>query len=209
MAAQNSIKVFTIGGRTDATPTAVADTDQEEMRIGAKYAGRRQGLTENMLDDTPNPLAWRPRQNTGADMNLKIGSSVTKVDGYVLRGTVAGQGTYVCRLDATTRTISVPATDPTNPARYGVFLHIDDIAYAGTAATAKADIACIRGTPAGSPTTPTALAVWSASVLLWEFQLPALATAVTDVILDSATSFDRRTYADLLGQNFLETSVFQ
>lgn len=210
MAAQNSIKVFTIGGRTDATPTAVADTDQEEMRIGAKYAGRRQGLTENMLDDTPNPLAWRPRQNTGADMNLKIGSGVTKVDGYVLRGTVAGQGTYVVRLDATTRTISVPATDPTNPARYGVYLHIDDTAYAGTAlpATAKADLACIRGTPAGSPTTPSALAVWSASVLLWEFQLPALATAVTDVILDSATSFDRRTYADNLAQNWLELQFF-
>jgi hypothetical protein len=50
--------------------------------------------------------------------------------------------------------------------------------------------------------------VWSASALLWEFQLPAAATAVTNVILDSATSFDRRVTADLLPQNFLEAQVF-
>ena len=205
MAAQNSLKVFTIGGRTDATPAAVNDTDQEEMRFGAKYAGRRQGLVESMLDDTPNPNAFRVRQNTGADMNIKIGNGVTtKLDGYVLRGTASGQSNYVVRLDAATRTITVPATDPTNPARYGVYLHIDDAAYAGTASTAKADLACIRGTPAGSPTTPAALAVWSAWALLWEFQLPALASAVTDVILDSATSFDRRVYADLSTRSLVD-----
>lgn len=208
MAATNSLKVYAIGGRTDATPTAVPDQDQEESRFGAVYAGRRQGLVENMLDWTPNPNAFRPRQNTGADMNIKIGSGVTKVDGYVLRGASSGQASYVVRLDATTRTITVPATDATNPSRYGVYLFIDDANYSGTASTAKADLACIRGTPAGSPVTPVALATYSAYALLWEFQLPALATAVTDVILDSATSFDRRVYADLLGQNVYESSFF-
>lgn len=208
MPAIGSLKVFAIGGRTDSGGVAQNDQDQEESRFGAKYAGRRQGLVENMLDDTPNPNGYRPRQNTGADMNLLVGSTVTKVDGYVLRGGSAGQGNYVVRLDATTLTVAVPATDPTNPARYGVYLFVDDAAYAGDAGRAYAGITCLRGTPAASPVTPTASAVWSASVLLWEFQLPALATAITNVILDSATSFDRRTYADLLAQNFLEVQVF-
>lgn len=207
MAAVNSIKCFTIGGRTDNAGAAVTDVDQEEMRIPLAIL-LRQGLTPNLTDGTPNRNAFRPRQNTGADMNIKIGSGVTKVDGLVLRGTTAGQGTYLLRIDASTITKAVPATDPTNPARYGVFAFIDDAAYAGDAARQYADISCIRGTPAGSPVTPTALAVWSAWALLWEFQLPALAVAVTDAILDSATSFDRRVTTNLLAQNVLETSVF-
>jgi predicted metalloprotease with PDZ domain len=82
-------------------------------------------------------------------------------------------------------------TDATNPARYGVYAFIDDTAYsAATPSRAYANVTCIRGTPAGSPVTPTALAAWSASALLWEFQLPANATAVTNTILDAGT--DRR-----------------
>lgn len=208
MAAVGSLKVFAIANRTDSAGAAQVDTDWEELRMGARYAGRRQGLLENLLDDTPNPNGFRVRQNTGADMNVVVGSTTTKVDGYVVRGTVAGQGSYVVRLDSAGLVVSVPATDPTNPARYGVYLFIDDASYAGDASRAYAGISCIRGTPAGSPTTPTALATWSASVLLWEFQLPALATAVTNTILDSATSFDRRTYADLFGQNWLEAQTF-
>ena len=209
MTAVNSLKCFAIANRTDNAGTLVSpDTDWEELRFGAKYLGRRPGLVENMLDDTPNPNGFRVRQNTGADMNVKIGSGVTQRDGYVLRGTVAGQCNYLVRIDATTITKLAPATDGSLPCRYGVYLFVDDAAYAGDASRAYADISVIRGTPNASPTTPAALAVWSASALLWEFQLPALATAVTDVILDSATSFDRRVTADLLGQNFLEQQVF-
>lgn len=208
MAAVGSLKCYVIGGRTDSAGVAQTDFDQEELRFGAKYAGRRQGLVENMLDDTPNPNGFRVRQDTGANLTVKVGSGTTQRDGYVLRGGSAGQGNYVVRLDAVTLTLALTTADPTNPTRYGVYLWVDDTAYAGTASRAYAGITILKGTPAGSPVTPTASAVWSASQLLWEFQLPALATAITDVILDSATSFDRRTYADLLGQNFLETSVF-
>ena len=207
MAAVGSLKCFAIAGRTDSAGTAQVDTDWEELRmiVGSLLRG---GALPNTLDGTANPNCLRPRQNTGADMNLIVGSTTTKADAYVLRGTVAGQGAYLLRLDSAGLTVSVPATDPTNPARYGVYAWVDDAAYAGTASRAYAGISCIRGTPAGSPTTPAASSVWSASVLLWEFQLPALATAVTNVILDSATSFDRRTTADLLPQNFLEGQVF-
>ena len=207
MAAVNSLKCFAIAGRTDAAGTAQVDVDQEELRFLA-VALLRQGLLPNALDMTPNPNGFRPRQNTGADMNIKVGSGTTQRDLYLLRGNTAGQGAYLVRIDAATITLAVPASDATNPARYGVYAYIDDTAYAGTASRANANIAVLRGTPAGSPATPAASAVWSAYALLWEFQLPALASAVTDVILDSATSFDRRVTADLLPQNVLEVSVF-
>jgi len=207
VAAVGSLKVFAIAGRTDSAGTAQVDTDWEELRllVGTLL---RPGLLPNALDQTPNSSGFNVRQNTGADMNVKIGSGTTQRDAYVLRGGVAGQGSYILRLDSAGLVVSVPATDAALPARYGVFAWIDDAAYAGTAARAYAGISCLRGAPNASPVTPTASAVWSASVLLWEFQLPALATAVTNVILDSATSFDRRTSADLLPQNVLESQVF-
>lgn len=207
MAAVDSLKCFAIGGRTDSAGVAQVDIDQEELRA-LPMALLRQGLLPNMLDGTPNPLGWQVRQNTGADMNVKVGSGTTQRDGYLLRGSSAGQGAYLARLDAATVTLPVPASDPTNPARYGVFLFVDDVAYAGTATIARLGMSCIRGTPGASPATPAALATWSAFQLLWEFQLPALAAAVTNVILDSASSIDQRKTADLLVQNFLEQQVF-
>lgn len=208
MAAVGSLKCFAIANRTDSAGVAQVDTDWEELRliVGSLL---RQGLLPNMLDATPNTLGFQARQNTGTDMNVKVGSGTTQRDAYVLRSTVAGQGAYILRLDTAGLVVSVPATDASLPARYGVYAFIDDAGYAGDASRAYAGVSCIRGTPNASPTTPTALTVWSASVLLWEFQLPALAAAVTNVILDSATSFDRRTTADLLPQNVLENQVFQ
>jgi hypothetical protein len=187
MAAQDNLKCFAIAGRTaSGAATAVDDVDQEELRLPLT-ALLTPGYLPNLLTQAANPNAFRVRQNTGTDMNVLIGSGTTKVDGYVLLGGVAGQGAYAIRLDATTKAVAVPATDVTNPARYGVYAFIDDTAYSGDPSRAYANVTCIRGTPAGSPVTPTALAVWSASALLWEFQLPANATAVTNTILDAGT----------------------
>ena len=207
MSAVGSLKVSYIGGRTDSAGAAQTDIDQEELRL-LTGALLRQGLLPNTVDMTPNPNGFRVRQNTGVDMNVKVGSTTTQRDAYVLRGNSAGQGAYIVRLDTAGLVVSVPASDPSLAARYGVYAWIDDAAYAGTAARAYAGVSCLRGTPSASPTTPAASAVWSSWALLWEFQLPALAVAVTDAILDSATSFDRRVTADLLTQNFLESQVF-
>lgn len=207
MAAVGSLKVSYIGGRTDSAGAGQTDIDQEELRL-LTGALLRQGLLPNTVDMTPNPNGFRVRQNTGVDMNVKVGSTTTQRDAYVLRGNSAGQGAYILRLDTTGLVVSVPATDPALAQRYGVYAWIDDTAYAGSAGRAYAGVSCLRGTPSASPTTPAASAVWSAWALLWEFQLPAAATAVTDAILDSATSFDRRVTADLLVQNVLENSVF-
>lgn len=208
MAAVGSLKCYVIGGRTDSAGVAqTTDVDQEEWRMPLGVL-MRPGITWNLTTGVPNLNAFRVRQNTGADLSIKVGSGTTKVDGLILRGGTAGQGSYMVRLDATTLTVGPTTTDATNPTRYGVYAFIDDAAYAGDAGREYAGIALLKGTPAASPVTPTASAVWSASVLLWEFQLPALATAITDVILDSASSFDRRTTANLQAQNFLETEVF-
>ena len=190
MAAADNLKCFAIAGRTNSSGTAIADCDQEELRLPLA-ALLTPGYLPNLLTQAANPNSFRIRRNPGSDMNLLVGSGTSKVDGYVLLGTVAGQGAYIIRLDATTKTIAVPAADATNPARYGVYAYTDDAAYSGTGSRAYANVSCIRGTPAGSPTTPGPLAVWSAYALLHEFQLPANATAITDTILDAGT--DRRT----------------
>lgn len=206
MPAVGSLKCFAIGGRTDSAGTAQNDVDQEELRslIGVIL---RPGLTFNLLDQTPNPNGFQVRQNTGADMNVKVGSTTTKVDGYILRGTVAGQGSYLIRLDSSGLVVSVPAADGTNPARYGVYAFVDDAAYSGDASRAYAGVSCIRGTPAGSPTTPAALAVWSAWALLWEFQLPALSAAVTNAILDNASAIDQRIHSTVAQDAWLEVQL--
>jgi hypothetical protein len=208
MAAVGSLKIIGIAGRTDSAGTAQTDVDQEELRlpIGAVLGP---GLLPNQLDGTPNPNGFQVRQNTGADMNVKVGSTTTKVDAYVLRGTVAGQGSYIVRLDSAGLVVAVPATDGALAQRYGVFLFVDDAAYSGDASRAYAGVTCLRGTPNASPVTPAASAVWSAYALLWEFQLPAAATAVTNTILDSTSSpIDQRTTSNLAVQNVLEIQCF-
>jgi len=205
----NNLRVYTIGGRTDnAGGVQTVDVDQEELRmlLGSLL---KPGILNNALDQSPNPLAFNVRQDTGVNMAVRVGSGTAQRDLLVMKSTsIASQGSYLVRLEATPPAYTVPAADPTLPARYGVYCFIDDVAYAGDAARAYVDIACIRGTPNASPTTPGPLAVWSASMLLWEFQLPAAAVAVTNVILDSATSFDRRKRAAIIQQDFLETQVF-
>ena len=190
-AVDQSLKVFAIANRTNSSGTTQDDVDQEELRslVGATLLS---GYTRNLTSRAANPNAFQVRQDTGSNMQIKVGSGTTKVDGYVVAGTVAGQGSYLFRLDATTITVTVPAADTVNPRKYGVYAWVDDASYSGTASRRYAGISCLAGTPAGSPVTPSPSAVWSAYALLWEFQLAANATAVTNTILDNATTNDKR-----------------
>lgn len=207
MASVDSLKCTLIGGRTNAAGSAQDDVDQEELRMLTGIL-LRQGLTPNLLDGTPNLNAFQVRQNTGADMNIKVGSGTTKVDGLVLRGTVAGQGAYLMRIDATTITYAVPAADGTNPKRYGVYAWVNDESYSGDSGIHAAGISCIAGTAGVSPATPGPLATWSAYALLWEFQLPAAASAVTNVILDNSDAIDRRVHTAVAVQSVFEQQIF-
>lgn len=200
MAAVDSLKVFGIAGRTNSSGTAQVDVDQEELRLvpaAVMTAGRLPHLTTL----AGNPDAFKVRQDTGSNMQIKVGSGTVggKVDGYLLRGTTAGQGAYLVRLDSATVTLTVPAADGTNPAKYGVYLYVNDENYGGGAGIRYAGLSCIRGTPAGSPTVPGPLSAWSAYALLWSFQLAASATAVTNTILDNTNAADARTTSVLIG----------
>jgi len=201
VAAVHSLKVFTIAGRTDSAGAAQPDTDQEEMRLlGAMLL--RQGIGPNASDLTPNPNAFRVRQDTGANMNVKIGSGTTKRDIAVVRGTAAGQGLYLVRLDAATVTVAVPATDGAVTTYYTANLFINDAAYSGTASRAYAQFEVLKAT--GAYPSPTA--TWSAYMELWRWTLVAADTTVTDAELDAG--LDSRVASHTVGVNPLELQVF-
>lgn len=211
MAAVGSLKVAFIAGRTDSAGTAQTDIDQEELRLATFCGGAGPGMMPSYIDGTPNPNGWQVRQNTGSDQNVKIGSTTTKADVYVLRGTVAGQGQYAVRLDSAGLVVPFSAApDAALPVRYGVYLFVDDAAYSGTASRAYAGVSCLKGTPGASPTTPGPSATWSAYALLWEFQMTAGASnPITNTILDQASSIDQRTTSsNPMVQNWLESQVF-
>lgn len=208
MASVHSLKVFVIGGRTNSSGTAQVDFDQEEMRLPLT-AMRRRGRTENLITHLPNLDAFQVRENTGFDMNVKVGSGTASADGYILKGTAAGQGSYLVMLDETTKTVSVPAADASLITAYGVYLFVNDESYSGTAGSAYAEVTVLAGTPhASAPTVPSASVSWLASALLWSFWLPGAATAVTDTILDNSNAVDARKSSTALGVNPLEVAAF-
>jgi hypothetical protein len=194
------LKVFSIAGRTDSSGAAQPDTDQEEMRLLATML-LRQGIGPNALDLTPHPDAFKVRQDTGSNMQVRIGSGTAKRDLAVLRGAAAGQGVYIVRLDATEVTVTVPATDASTTF-YAAFLFVNDAAYSGDASRAYAQFEVLKG--AGSY--PSARAQWSAALELWRWTLPASDTAVTNADLDAGT--DLRKVADVAGVNPFEIGLF-
>lgn len=211
MPAVGNLKVFTIGGRTDSSGGSLSpdpEVDTEELRLAVMVGGLGPGVVPFSLNDrTVNPNAFRVRQS-GSNMQVLVGSTVAKADGLILGGTVAGQGQYVLRLDSTA-TLTVPATDASNPRKYGIYAYVDDETYAGTADHAYAGLSCIAGTAAGSPTVPGPLSNWSAWDLLWSFQLAAnYSGQVTNTLLDNTNAADGRTTASALGVNPLEFAVF-
>lgn len=190
MAAVDDLKCYMIAGRTDSAGVAKDDVDQEEERLLASFL-LSQGYGPNAVSGAPNPDAFKVRQNTGSDLNVRVGNgSLAKRDLYALRGTVAGQGTYLVRHDnvAGYTVVSVPTPDASQTSRYGVYLFIDDEAYSGTTDRARAGMSCLRGVP-GSGNLPAVPSVWSAYVLLWEFSLTGGATAVTNTILDAGIDY--------------------
>lgn len=207
--ATHSLAVRVIGGRTDDAAAAVnPDIDQQEWRL-PDPGGRTPGRLWNLFDRSPNPDAFKVRQGTGSDMNIKVGSALgTGRDGFVVAGTVAGQGNYVVRLEASTVTLAVPAADGSLAAKYGVFLYLDDANYSGTATMHFFQLACLRGAPNASPVAPSALSVWSAYYCLWTFQLAAAATAVTNTILDNSNAADLRVTSSALGVSALDLAPF-
>lgn len=206
----HSLSTFVIGGRTNDSGSAQSpDVDQWELRM-PHPGNRTPGRLWNLLDQSPNPDAFKVRQGSGSDMNVKVGSNIgAHRDGYVLRGTLARQGNYTIAIGAATITVAVPAADASLLTAYGVYVYVNDAAYSGTASRAYAQLACLAGTPhASAPVVPSALAAWSAYELLWSFRLAALATAVTNTILDNSNAVDARKTSSSLGVSALDLAPF-
>lgn len=196
MPSVDSLKCYQIAGRTDSAGAAQTDVDQEEFRLLPAILFS-QGYGRDALTGALNSTAFRVRQDTGANMHVRVGNGTnTKRDVYILRGSVAGQGAYLVRMDAAYVDLTVPTTDPALPQKYSVFLFVDDVAYSGTAGRARVGLTCLRGTPAASPVEPSPDSAWSAYARLCTFELPASASAVTDAILNAGT--DGRTPSTLL-----------
>lgn len=208
MAAVHGLKVAVIGGRTNSSGTAQDDYDQEEARL-IWAVSRTQGRTPHLITQASNNNAFKVRQNTGSDMNVVVGSGTASADGYVLRGTSAGQGSYGVMLDDASVTVAVPAADGSLLKAYGVYLFVNDEAYSGSAGLAYASLICLAGTPhASAPQVPSASVSYAASALLWSFRLAAAATAVTNTILDDSNAADARTTSRALGVDPYETALY-
>lgn len=185
----DGLKGFVIGGRTNLAGTAQnPDVDQEELRMAFASLCNAGLLPNNFDGSSAGAAQWQVTQDTGSNMVVRVGSASTKRDACMLRGGI-GQGLYVARIDDPNGYVAVtaPATDPTFPAKYSVFLYVNDATYGGDAGRSTFGIACLRGTPAASPTPPNPLSTWSAYMRLWTFQLAANATAITNAILNAGT----------------------
>lgn len=183
----DSLKAYMIAARTDSAGVPKTDVDQEEHRILASLL-MSQGYARDAYTGALNSSSFRVREDTGANMHVRVGNgSNTKRDAYILRGSVAGQGSYVVRMDAAYVDVTVPTTDAGLPQKYSVFLFVDDATYGGTAGRARVGLTCLRGTPAASPVAPSPDAAWSAYARLCTFELPAGASAVTNAILNAGS----------------------
>jgi hypothetical protein len=130
-------------------------------------------LGEGVRDLAGN--SYKVAQNTGSDMNVKIGSG-TAFDRAVVVGVLAGQGTYICEHQNATQTLAVAASDPTNPRIDIAILRVYDDTF-DSSGLDEADLEIITGTPAGSPSAP---ATPSGAYKLADIAVAAGVTAITN-----------------------------
>lgn len=153
-------------------------------------------LNEGVVDVAGN--SFKVAQNTGSDMNVKIGSG-TVGDLAVIEGDDgAGQGVYVHEAQNATVTRVVAASDPSNPRIDRVVLQNYDNE-ADSSGLNDADVEVIQGTPAGSPSAP---ALPASAISLATIAVGAGVTAITN-----ANITDLREEARVRGQH-VETVYF-
>jgi hypothetical protein len=114
------------------------------------------------------------------------------VDVYAVTGTVAGQGTYLVRMDQAGDTLTIAAADPTDPRKDEIYLVVADNDYdSGTESLPR--LAVRGGVAAPSPSAPGVDSEWKASSLLATIDIPALAADIT-----ACTITDERAMSQLV-----------
>lgn len=166
-----------IGARTTSAGVAAADLSAEEDRLINAI------LSEGALSDGAFIVA------AGSGMNVTIGSGVSKADLYAVAGDVAGQGTYIARLDATSATVAASAADPALDRTDEIWLVVADAPYdAGSVSLPR--IGYRKGDAGGADPGPDT--AWKAAAKLASFVVPAAATASSQF-----TITDTRTFAQI------------
>lgn len=125
--------------------------------------------------------SYKVAQNTGSDMNVKVGST-TAYDLAVVAGDLAGQGVYICEHQNGSQVLAIAASDPGDPRIDVIALRVydDDVDGSGNS---YADLEVIQGTPAASPSAP---ALPDGAIKLAEVTVGAGVTAITNAnITDS------------------------
>ncbi len=132
-------------------------------------------------------------QNLGTDMNVKIGSG-TAFDRAVVKGDLAGQGTFVPEHQNATQVLAVAASDPTDDRIDNVILRVFD----DTFDSSTFDYADIEVTTGTADPTPVAPAVPSTAILLAEILVQ---NAVTQIVNGDITD-KRAEYSLKVNQAF-------
>ncbi len=107
-------------------------------------------LQEGVVDKAGN--SFEVLQNTGTDMNVKIGSG-TAFDRAVVTGDLAGQGKFIPEHQNATQVLAVAASDPTDDRIDLVILKVYDDTF-DSSGNDYADLEVITGTPDASPVAP-------------------------------------------------------
>lgn len=180
-----------LGNRTDDVPAAVDDLTAEEDRL----------INDLFSGGIANPVdGFKVDQDTGTNMNIKIGSGSAKADLAIIEGTASGQSTYVVRSDVADTTITLSASDPSNPRIDSVYLIVHDATYDASGKTLP-KFAVRVGDPAGSPAAPGPDGAWRAYLHLADVLVGA-----AEASIQTADITDRRTQAGFTTQGVIRVT---
>lgn len=161
-----AMSVRDIADRTDAAGTAVLDYTGEEDRFVHTILSEGIIRPGNGWDVNPQ----------GGTMTVLVGSGTARVDYAAVEGNVAGQGTYIVRLDETQVALTLGGSDGANSRVDQVYLVVRDDPYDATA-RGLPQLAVRQGDVGGGPPGPDG--TWQAYLLLATITVGAGVTEIT------------------------------
>ncbi len=157
-----------------ATATLLTrDIQGESLNAATDRLVNELAFNEGVVDKAGN--SFQVLQNLGTDMNVKIGSG-TAFDRAVVKGDLAGQGSFIPEHQNATQVLAVAASDPTNNRIDLVILRVYDDTF-DSSTDDFSDLELVTGTPSGSPVAP---ALPSTALLLAEILVVAADTQIVN-----------------------------
>lgn len=154
-----------IGSRTDSSGSGVTDVSAEEARLPMTI------FSQGYL----TPGAFQVTQQVSPNMTVKVGSGSSKADYYVVAGTNAGQGNYICRLDVANQNVTISPADAAQTRTDEIYLVVRDNLY-DSSGFALPEFGYRKGDLGGANPGPDA--TWKASALLARITVGATVTTI-------------------------------